>query len=279
MVAASREESRDLPAPEPRSFGYTEEAGVATLTLRRPDRLNALTFEVYGELRDTFRALARRERSVRAVVLTGEGRGFCSGGDVHEIIGELVRYEPRELLEFTRLTCDVVRAMRACPQPIVAAVNGIAAGAGAVLALASDLRLCAESATFAFLFVRVGLAGADMGTAYLLPRVVGLGRAAELLYLGDKINAAEAHRIGLCNRMVPDGELADAAQALARRVAEGPSLALALTKRLMEEELSMTLEQALAAEERGQAFLMTTRDFREAHQSFVERRPARFEGR
>jgi enoyl-CoA hydratase/carnithine racemase len=279
MVAASREDSRDQPAPEPRSFGYAEEAGVATLTLRRPDRLNALTFEVYGELRDTFRALSRRERSVRAVVLTGEGRGFCSGGDVNEIIGELVKYEPRELLEFTRLTCDVVRAMRACPQPIVAAVNGIAAGAGAVLALASDLRVCAEGATFAFLFVRVGLAGADMGTAYLLPRVVGLGKAAELLYLGDKVSASEAHRIGLANRVVPDSELADAAGALARRLADGPSLALALTKRLMEEELSMTLEQALAAEERGQAFLMTTRDFREAHQAFVERRPPRFEGR
>ncbi|MGE0257077.1 MAG: enoyl-CoA hydratase family protein [Vicinamibacterales bacterium] len=249
--------------------------GVATLTLNRPDRLNALTFDVYAELRDTFDVLGEDE-AVRSIVLTGAGRGFCSGGDVHEIIGALVDQEPDALLEFTRLTCELIWAIRQCPKPVVAAVNGIAAGAGAVIASACDIRIAASSATFAFLFTRVGLSGADMGAAWLLPRLVGFGRASELLMTGDTITAAEAHRIGLVNRVVADADLHAAATALAGRLADGPAAALADTKQALNDEASLTLDEALDAEAARQAELMQGPDFREAFAAFRERRAPRF---
>src|ERR671916_1037692 len=200
-------------------FGFEVSRGVATLTFARPEKLNALTFDVYADLRDLVAELPHRG-DARVLVLTGEGRGFCSGGDVEEIIGALQRMEAAELLEFTRMTGAVVKALRECPLPVIAAVNGIAAGAGSVLALASDFRLLARSAAFAFLFTRVGLAGADMGSAYLLPRIVGLGRATELLILGDKLSAEDALRIGLASQVVEDSELSGATEALARRLAD-----------------------------------------------------------
>ncbi len=261
----------------PRTFlaGLDAPSGVATLTLNRPERLNALTFDVYAELRDGIDALGA-DPDVRAVVLTGAGRGFCSGGDVREIIGALVGRTEAELLDFARLTCDLVRAQRGCPKPIVAAVNGVAAGAGAVIALASDVRIAARSATFAFLFTRVGLSGADMGAAWLLPRVVGLGRATELLMTGAAIDATEAHRIGLVNRVVDDAEVVAAATALAADLAAGPAMALADTKRALDEEAALTLSEALGEEARRQAALMHEPDFAEAFRAFSERRPPRF---
>ena len=251
---------------------------VATVTFDRPDRLNALTFEIYRELTDLFARL-QASGEARAVVITGAGRAFCSGGDVHEIIGELVKWDAPRLLAFTRMTGELIGNMRRLGAPIVAAVNGVAAGAGAVIALAADLRVMADSAKLAFLFVRVGLAGADMGAAYLLPRLVGLGRATELLMLGDSIPAAECARVGLANRVVPLAEVLPEARALAGRLARGPGFALAMTKKLLDAELSMTLEQALEAEAQGQEICMQTRDFREAYQAFVDRREPRFEGR
>jgi enoyl-CoA hydratase/carnithine racemase len=264
-------------APSPRSFRYAEADGVATLTLDRPRQLNALTFEVYRELTDTFRALAARP-AVRAVVITGEGRAFCTGGDVREIIGPLLEREPAELHEFTRMTCDLIRAMRALPAPVVAALNGTTAGAGAAVAVAADLRVAADTARIAFLFVKVGLAGADMGCAQLLPRLVGFGRATELLMTGAFVDAAEAHRIGLVNRVVPASELPAAAAALARELALGPAAGLAATKDALEIEATMGLEEALDHEARVQAELMTRPDFREGFAAFVAKRPPRFEG-
>jgi enoyl-CoA hydratase/carnithine racemase len=264
-------------APSPRSFRYAEADGVATLTLDRPGQMNALTFEVYRELTDTFRALASRP-AVRAVVITGAGRAFCTGGDVREIIGPLLERDAPALLEFTRLTCDLIRAMRALPAPIVAALNGTTAGAGAAIAVASDLRVAADSARIAFLFVKVGLAGADMGCAQLLPRIVGLGRATELLMTGAFVDAAEAHRIGLVNRVAPAAELAGVAADLARELARGPAAGLAATKDALEVEATMDLEQALDHEARVQAELMTRPDFREGFRAFVEKRAPRFEG-
>jgi enoyl-CoA hydratase/carnithine racemase len=205
-------------------FGFSVDAGVATVTLDRPAKLNALTFDVYADLRELFHELPHRG-DVRVVVLTGTGRGFCSGGDVEEIIGELVGFDARALLDFTRMTGAVVQAMRECPIPIIAAINGVAAGAGSVLALAADFRILARSATFHFLFTRVGLAGADMGSAYLLPRIVGLGKATELLMLGDRVTAERADDLGLVYEVVDDDALAPAALALARRLADGPALA------------------------------------------------------
>jgi enoyl-CoA hydratase/carnithine racemase len=264
-------------APAPRSFRYAEADGVATITLDRPQQMNALTFEVYRELTDTFRALATRP-SVRAVVITGEGRAFCTGGDVREIIGPLLERDAAALLAFTRMTCDLIRAMRALPAPIVAALNGTTAGAGAAIAVASDLRVAADTAKIAFLFVKVGLAGADMGCAQLLPRIVGLGRAAELLMTGAFVDAAEAHRIGLYNRVVPAAELPAAAAALARELARGPAAGLAATKDALEREATMTLEAALDHEARVQAGLMGGPDFHEGFAAFVAKRPPRFEG-
>ena len=264
----------------PEGLRYEEDAasGVATITLDRPARLNALTFAIYQGLRDLLRALRDRD-GVRAVVLTGAGRGFCSGGDVEEIIGELFRRDASGLLAFTRLTGEVVRNLRALRKPVLCALPGVAAGAGAVIALASDLRIGSERAKFAFLFVKVGLAGADMGAAFLLPRVVGLGRATELLMLGDTIDAQAAERMGLLNRVVPHEELPAATRALAERLARGPGFALGMTKEMLSRELSMDLDQAIEAEAQAQQICMQTHDFREAYDAFVGRREPRFEGR
>jgi enoyl-CoA hydratase/carnithine racemase len=261
----------------PRSFRFEQAGPVATLRLDRPRAMNALTFDVYRELTDTFRALSDRA-DVRAVVLTGTGRAFCTGGDVREIIGAHLGRDEKALLEFTTLTCDLIRAMRALPRPIVASLNGTVAGAGAAIALASDLRVAADTARIAFLFVKVGLAGADMGAAHLLPRMVGLGRATELLMTGDFIEADEALRIGLYNRVVPPGELPAATAALVDRLARGPAAGLAATKAALESEMNMDLESALQAEARLQADLMRGADFREGFAAFQERRPPRFEG-
>ena len=261
----------------PRSFLFQEAAGVATITLNRPQALNALTFEVYRELTDTFRALAGRPE-VRVVVLTGAGSAFCTGGDVKDIIGELLHRDPAGLLEFTRLTCDLVRAIRALPQPVIASLNGTVAGAGAAIAVASDLRVAADTARIAFLFVKVGLAGADMGCAHLLPRIVGLGRATELLMTGAFLEADEAHRIGLYNRLVPRERLAEETAALAGTLARGPAAGLVATKDALNREMHMGLEEALDHEARVQAELMTRPDFHEGFAAFMEKRRPRFEG-
>ncbi|HYO47510.1 MAG TPA: enoyl-CoA hydratase family protein [Gemmatimonadota bacterium] len=263
---------------EPTSFHYEHDAetGVATITLNRPERLNALTFDVYRELVAVFRALDT-EPGVRAVVLTGKGRAFCSGGDVEDIIGPLLERDAAGLLEFTTLTCDLIAAIRGCRRPVIAALNGTTAGAGAVIAAACDVRIAAEGARIAFLFTKVGLSGADMGAAWLLPRIVGFGRASEILLTGEFLDAAEAYRIGLYNRVVPDGEALSAARELAMRLARGPSAATAVTKRTLEEESAMGLAEALAAEARAQAGCMEGPSFREAYEAFVAKRPARFE--
>jgi enoyl-CoA hydratase/carnithine racemase len=261
----------------PRSFAYAEAAGVATITLDRPEALNALTFEVYRELTETLRGLAGR-RDVRVVVLTGRGRAFCTGGDVKEIIGELLKFDRPRLEAFTRLTCDLIRAMRALPQPIVASLNGTVAGAGAAIALASDFRLAADTARIAFLFVKVGLSGADMGAAHLLPRVVGLGRATELLMTGEFIDAGEALRIGLYHRVVSPEGLAVETQAWADRLARGPAAGLAATKDALNREMHMSLEAALDHEAAVQATLMEGPDFREGFEAFMAKRPPRFDG-
>jgi enoyl-CoA hydratase/carnithine racemase len=261
----------------PRSFLYDEAGGVATLTLNRPQALNALTFEVYRELTETFGALAARPE-VRVVVLTGAGSAFCTGGDVKEIIGELLHRDGAGLLEFTRLTCDLVRAMRALPQPIVASLNGTVAGAGAAIAVASDLRVAADTARIAFLFVKVGLAGADMGCAHLLPRLVGLGRATELLLTGAFLDADEAHRIGLYNRVVPPARLAEETSAVAAMLARGPAASLAATKDALNRELHMDVWSALDHEAQVQAELMAQPDFHEGFAAFMEKRRPRFKG-
>jgi enoyl-CoA hydratase/carnithine racemase len=259
-------------------FAFTVQDGVATVTLNRPDKLNALTFDAYADLRDLLAELPNRG-DARVLVLTGEGRGFCSGGDVEEIIGELQRMEPAELLEFTRMTGAVVKALRECPLPVIAAVNGVAAGAGSVIALAADFRLLARSATFAFLFTRVGLAGADMGSAYLLPRLVGLGRATELLILGDRLDAEQAYAIGLATQVLDDGELSDAAHALARRLADGPALAYSATKVLLTRELDMDLGSAIELEAVTQALLMKSHDHAEFYAAWSEGRRPVWSGR
>jgi enoyl-CoA hydratase/carnithine racemase len=261
----------------PTSFQYALDpaTGVAMLTLNRPERMNALTFEVYDELRTTFRALDR-EPGVRSILITGTGRAFCTGGDVHDIIGVLVSRDYRGLLEFTRMTGDLVLAMRQCRRPIVAALNGPVAGAGAVIAVAADIRVAAASAKIAFLFTKVGLAGADMGAAWLLPRIVGAGRASELLMTGEFISAEEAYRIGLYNRVVADGDAGTAARALAESLAQGPSFALEITKDALNREAHMDLATAIEAEAQIQASLMLHPDFREAYEAFVARRPPRF---
>ena len=261
-----------------KNFDFALDGGVATVTFSRPDKLNALTFDVYADIRDLLGELPHRG-DARVLVLTGEGRGFCSGGDVEEIIGELQGMRAGELLEFTRMSGAVVKAMRDCPLPIIAAVNGVAAGAGAVLALAADIRLVASSAKFSFLFTKVGLAGADMGAAYLLPRLVGLGRAAELLILGGEVEAARAAGIGLATRVVPDDELAVAAQELARELADGPALAYATTKILLTRELDLDLGGAIEMEALAQALLMKSDDFAEFHAAWSEGRSPAWSGR
>lgn len=261
----------------PKSFVYGMSAnGVATITLNRPERLNALTFEVYRELTDTFAAL-RTETDVRVVVITGAGRAFCSGGDVHDIIGELFNRDMEGLLEFTRMTCELVRNIRALRKPVIASLNGTTAGAGACIALASDIRIASEDAKIAFLFVKVGLSGADMGAAYLLPRVVGLAKATELLYTGDFISAQEAERIGLYNRVVPGDQLAETVRELAERLAQGPAFALAKTKELLDREANVSLDTALECEAQAQAICMQHPDYREAYEAFVAKRTPQFD--
>jgi enoyl-CoA hydratase/carnithine racemase len=261
----------------PKSFLYEQtDAGVATITLNRPERLNALTFEVYRELTDIFLTL-RSETDVRAVVITGAGRAFCSGGDVHDIIGELFKRDMEALLEFTRMTCDLVRNIRALRKPVIASLNGTTAGAGACIALASDIRIASEEAKIAFLFVKVGLSGADMGAAYLLPRVVGLAKATELLYTGDFISAREAERVGLYNRVVPGEQLTATTRDFAERLAQGPAFAIGKTKELLDREAHMNLEAALECEAQAQAICMQHPDYREAYDAFVAKRAPKFE--
>lgn len=262
-------------APETFDYRHDPATGVATLTLNRPDRLNALTFAVYDELRQVFRQVSAAE-DVRAVVITGTGKAFCSGGDVHEIIGPLTSRDYRGLLDFTRMTCDLVLSIRACRRPVVAALNGTVAGAGAVIAIACDVRIAAMSAKIAFLFTKVGLSGADMGAAWLLPRLIGFGRATELLMTGEFVTAEEAGRIGLYTRVVPDAELPATADAWARKLAAAPSLAIEMTKDALNREASMDLPAALEAEAQLQAALMTYPDFREAYEAFRDRREPRF---
>ena len=258
------------------SFLYEVSDGVATITLNRPDRLNALTFEVYRELTDTCAAL-RGDPSVRVVIITGAGRAFCSGGDVHDIIGELFSRNMEGLLQFTRMTCELVKNIRTLPKPVIASLNGTTAGAGACIALASDIRIASEEARIAFLFVKVGLSGADMGAAYLLPRVVGLAKATELLYTGDFISATEAERIGLYNRVVPATELSETTREFADRLSAGPGFALAKTKEMLNRELDMDLETALECEAQAQAICMQHPDYREAYEAFVAKRQPKFE--
>ena len=264
-----------MSALSPRSFRFEVAGPIATITLDRPDRLNALTFEVYEELRDLFAALAG-VTGVRAVIVTGSGRAFCSGGDVKEIIGPLFERDPAGRLAFTRLTCDLVRKMRKLPKPIVAALNGTVAGAGAAIALASDFRVASETAKIAFLFVKVGLSGADMGAAFYLPRYVGVGRAMEILALGEFVEAREAERIGLYNRVVPADRLEAEARGLAERLASGPAFAIEMTKSLIDRELSLDVEGALALEAEAQAICMEHPDYREAFEAFVARRAPKF---
>ncbi len=259
-------------------FDFAVSDGVARVTLNRPEKLNALTFDAYADLRDLLAELPHRG-DTRVLTITGEGRGFCSGGDVEEIIGELQKLGTTELLEFTRMTGAVVKALRECPLPVIAAVNGIAAGAGSVIALAADFRLLAQSASFAFLFTRVGLAGADMGSAYLLPRIVGLGRATELLMLGDKLDAQRAYEIGLATEVVPDEELQTRAGKLAERLATGPAFAYGTTKSTITRELDMDLGAAIEHEAITQALLMHSEDFGEFYRAWGEGRKPDWKGR
>ena len=250
---------------------------VATVTLEGPERRNPLTFELYAELRDWFRRLEDDAR-IKAIVLTGAGQNFCSGGDVHDIIGPLTTRTSAELLEFTQMTGDLVKAMRACPQPIVAAIDGTCVGAGAILAMASDLRYGTERSKVAFLFVRVGLAGCDMGACAMLPRIVGLGRAAELLYTGRVMLGSEALRWGFYNEMCDPGDLHARAKEVARSIAHGPTFAHAMTKKMLHQEWAMPLDDAIDAEARAQAICMETKDFRRAYDAFVAKRAPEFAG-
>jgi enoyl-CoA hydratase/carnithine racemase len=261
---------------QPTSFLYEQdEQGIATITLNRPGRLNALTFEVYRELTDLFAAL-RDDRNVRVVIITGAGKAFCSGGDVHDIIGELFSRDMEGLLEFTRMTCELIQNMRALPKPVIASLNGTTAGAGACIALAADLRIASEDARIAFLFVKVGLAGTDMLASYLLPRVVGLSKASEMLYTGDFVSAVEAERIGLYNRVVPAEQLESTTRDFAERLARGPAFALGKTKEMLNRELHMDLATALESEAQAQAICMQHPDYREAYEAFVAKRAAKF---
>jgi enoyl-CoA hydratase/carnithine racemase len=255
----------------------SEDGRVATITLARPEKKNPLTFESYAELRDLLRDLAYAS-DVRAIVLTGSGGNFSSGGDVFEIIEPLTRMPMPDLLAFTRMTGDVVKAMRRCPQPIIAAVDGICAGAGAILAMASDLRLATPAARTAFLFARVGLAGADMGACGILPRIIGQGRAAELLYTGRMMSADEGAAWGFYNRLVPAEALAGEARALARSLADGPYFAHAMTKTMLNQEWAMGLEELIESEAQAQAICMATKDFRRAFEAFAAKRNPVFEG-
>jgi enoyl-CoA hydratase/carnithine racemase len=270
-----------LDSLQPRHFGWSVDGRVATVTINRPERKNPLTFESYRELTDTFHRL-RHVEEIKAIVLTGAGDNFCSGGDVHEIIGPLVkmREEGRmdHLLEFTRLTGELVRAMRHCPQPIVAAIDGICAGAGAILAMASDLRLGTPRSRVAFLFTRVGLSGADMGACAILPRIIGQGRASELLYTGRFMAAEEAERWGFYNRIVPPESVREEAAALARSIAQGPTFAHSMTKRQLHHEWGLGVDEAIEAEAQAQAICMQTEDFARAFRAFAAKEKPQFEG-
>ena len=269
------------PRSAPEHFRLTIEDRVATVTLDRPERKNPLTFESYAELTSWFDSIHKAE-DIRTIVLTGAGDNFCSGGDVHDIIGPLVGHQdagrPDLLLEFTRMTGGLVRAMRHCPQPIVAAVDGVCVGAGAILAMASDLRIATPRARTAFLFVKVGLAGADMGACAILPRIVGHGRASELLYTGRTMDAAEGERWGFWNRVVEPAKLLEEATAMARALANGPTFAHAMTKRCLHQEWAMGIDEALEAEAQAQAICMTTKDFARAYRAFVAKETPVFEG-
>ncbi len=277
LVAGNR---KSLAAYSATHFAWACElggSGVATITLNRPERKNPLTFESYAELRDLFRAL-KYASDVHAVVIVGAGDNFCSGGDVHEIIGPLVQLQAPELLMFTRMTGDLVLAMRACPQPIIAAVDGVCAGAGAIVAMASDMRLATVRSKTAFLFNRVGLAGCDMGACAILPRLIGQGRASELLYTGRSLGGEEGERWGFFNRLVEPAALLEQAQALARDLAAGPTFANGITKTMLHQEWSMTVEQAVEAEAQAQALCMLTEDFKRAYNAFVAKQKPVFEG-
>ncbi|MDR7597926.1 MAG: enoyl-CoA hydratase family protein [Armatimonadota bacterium] len=260
-----------------RHFLWDFQDGVATITFNRPERKNPFTFESYAELRDTFELL-RRVEDVKVVVITGAGGNFCSGGDVHEIIRPLLDMDVRGKLAFTRMTGELVVAMRRCPQPLVAAVDGVCVGAGAVVAAACDLRLGTARSRVAFLFNRVGLAGSDMGACALLPRIVGLGRAAELLYTGREMSGEEAERWGFFNRLCPPERLLQEAQELARQLAKGPVFAHAMTKRMLHKEWDMSLDEAVESEAQAQALCMLTQDFARGYEAFVQRRPPEFRG-
>jgi len=266
-----------MTVPVPRTFIWRLEDRVGHITLDRPERKNPLTFESYAELRDLFRALADSDE-VRAVVIGGSGGNFCSGGDVHDIIGPLTKMTTPQLLKFTRMTGDLVKAMRACPQPIIAAVEGVCAGAGAIMAMASDLRYATPDARTAFLFTRVGLAGCDMGACALLPRIIGQGRASELLYTGRAFSAEEGERWGFFNAVVAPGELAALTSRTAREFADGPAFAHAMTKRMLHHEWNLSVDQALEAEAQAQAICMQTQDFGRAYEAFVARRRPSFQG-
>jgi enoyl-CoA hydratase/carnithine racemase len=266
-----------MTVPVPRTFIWRREDRVGHITLDRPERKNPLTFESYAELRDLFRALADSDE-VRAVVIGGSGGNFCSGGDVHDIIGPLTKMTLPQLLKFTRMTGDLVKAMRACPQPIIAAVEGVCAGAGAIMAMASDLRYATPDARTAFLFTRVGLAGCDMGACALLPRIIGQGRASELLYTGRAFSAEEGERWGFFNAVVAPGELAALTSRTARELADGPTFAHAMTKRMLHHEWNLSVDQALEAEAQAQAICMQTQDFGRAYEAFVARRRPSFQG-
>ena len=274
LIAGNRKTLADYTA---RHFLWQVQSGVATVTLNRPERKNPLTFESYAELRDLFGAL-KHATDVHAVVVVGAGSNFCSGGDVHEIIGPLVRLTAPELLMFTRMTGDLVKAMRACPQPLIAAVDGVCAGAGAIIAMASDLRLGTARSKTAFLFNRVGLAGCDMGACAMLPRIVGQGRASELLYTGRSLGGEEGERWGFFNRLVAPEDLLAQAQAMAADLAAGPTFANGITKMMLHQEWAMTIEQAIEAEAQAQALCMLTEDFHRAYHAFVAKTKPRFEG-
>ena len=258
-------------------FLFEVQEGVATLMLDRPERKNPLTFESYAELRDLFRELVYAD-DVKAVVIIGAGENFCSGGDVHDIIGPLTKLDMPGLLAFTRMTGDLVKAMRACPQPIIAAVDGVCAGAGAILALASDIRLGTARSKTAFLFTRVGLAGADMGACSLLPRVIGQGRAAELLYTGRSMSGTEAERWGFFNSVQEPEALLAAARSFAQNLADGPSFAHGMTKKMLQQEWNMGVDEAIEAEAQAQAICMMTNDFHRAYHAFVAKQKPEFEG-
>ncbi len=261
----------------PEHFAWDVDGKVATVTINRPERKNPLTFESYAELRDTFRALAHVD-DVKSVVITGAGGNFCSGGDVHEIIGPLIEMDMTGLLAFTEMTGDVVKAMRACPQPIIAAVEGIAAGAGAILAMASDIRYGTADAKVAFLFNRVGLAGCDMGACAILPRIIGQGRASELLYTGRSMGGEEALAWGFFNRLCAPGSTLGEATTLAETIADGPTFGNSITKRQLHHEWSMSVDDAITAEAEAQAICMQTKDFERAYHAFANKQRPVFEG-